>query len=107
MSGQKPSKAPSPSLKHCHGRTVTPGIDTGNVKYQMAVADLEQVIGDWVKQHTLDEVLQAMGEARVPSGSALIMEAMLIEHSFHALHCHCSAAATLASPATCAPANSQ
>lgn len=34
----------------------------------LIAAMLLQVIGDWVKQHTLAEVLAAMAEARVPSG---------------------------------------
>ena len=36
--------------------------------HQTVQSALMQVIGDWVALHTLEEVLAAMAEARVPSG---------------------------------------
>lgn len=35
----------------------------------LVIMYLVQVIGDWVAAHTQDEVLAAMAEARVPSGT--------------------------------------
>lgn len=34
-------------------------------------SDMVQVIGEWVESKTLDEVLAAMKEARVPSGTSI------------------------------------
>ena len=41
-----------------------------------------QVLGDWVKSHTLDEVTAAMKEARVPAGPILSTADIFKEEQF-------------------------
>ena len=41
-----------------------------------------QVLGDWVKSHTLDEVMAAMKEARVPAGPILSTADIYKEEQF-------------------------
>ena len=41
-----------------------------------------QVLGDWVKRHTLNEVMAAMKEARVPAGPILSTADIFKEEHF-------------------------